>query len=62
LLAIVVLSVLPAVLAPSFKDHGAFDHDMRVALDKAAKDDRRPVSQLVIKVMADWLKAKGYLK
>jgi hypothetical protein len=39
-----------------------FDHDVRAGLEKAAKDDRRPVSQLVQKVMADWLKAKGYLK
>ena len=39
-----------------------FDQDIRAALEKAAKDDRRPVSHLVQKVMADWLKAGGYLK
>jgi hypothetical protein len=39
-----------------------FDHDIRAALEKAAKDDRRPVSQLVQKVMADWLKERKYLK
>jgi hypothetical protein len=39
-----------------------FDEDVRAALEKAAKDDRRPVSHLVQKVMADWLKANGYLK
>jgi hypothetical protein len=39
-----------------------FDHDIRAAMEKAAKDDMRPVSQLVQKVMADWLKERGYLK
>jgi hypothetical protein len=39
-----------------------FDHDIRAAMEKAAKDDRRPVSQLVQKVMADWLKERKYLK
>ena len=39
-----------------------FDQDVRAALEKAAKADMRPVSHLVQKVMADWLKANGYLK
>jgi hypothetical protein len=39
-----------------------FDAEMREALEKAAKDDMRPVSHLVQKVMADWLREKGYLK
>jgi hypothetical protein len=39
-----------------------FDQDIRAAMEKAAKEDRRPVSQLVQKVMADWLKANGFLK
>jgi hypothetical protein len=39
-----------------------FDQDVRAALEKAAKDDRRPVSHLVQKVVADWLKKKGFLK
>lgn len=28
----------------------------------SVKDDTRPVSSLVQKIVADWLKAKGYLK
>jgi hypothetical protein len=39
-----------------------FDQDVRAALQKAAKDDRRPVSHLVQKIVADWLKKKGFLK
>jgi hypothetical protein len=39
-----------------------FDHAIRTALEKAAKEDMRPVSQLVIKIVADWLKEHGYLK
>jgi hypothetical protein len=35
---------------------------VKVALEKAAKDDSRPVSSLVQKIVADWLKEKGYLK
>jgi hypothetical protein len=39
-----------------------FDQDIRVALEKAAKEDMRPVSHLVQKIVADWLKEKGFLK
>jgi len=39
-----------------------FDQDVRAALEKAAKDDRRPVSHLVQKIVADWLKKKRFLK
>jgi hypothetical protein len=39
-----------------------FDQDVRAALEKAAKDDRRPVSHLVQKIVADWLKKKGFFK
>jgi hypothetical protein len=39
-----------------------FDQDVKAALEKAAKDDRRPVSHLVQKIVADWLKKKGFLK
>jgi hypothetical protein len=35
---------------------------VKVALEKAAKDDSRPVSSLVQKIVADWLEANGYLK
>jgi uncharacterized protein (DUF1778 family) len=34
----------------------------KAALDKAAKADNRTLSSLVQKVLADWLKAKGFLK
>jgi hypothetical protein len=39
-----------------------FDTRVRAAIDKAAKEDKRPTSTLIQMVMADWLKAKGYLK
>ena len=39
-----------------------FDHDIRAALEKAAKADMRPVSHLVQKIVADWLKEKGFLE
>ena len=35
---------------------------VKVALEKAAKDDSRPVSALVQKIVADWLKERKYLK
>jgi hypothetical protein len=35
---------------------------VRTALEKAAKDDSRPVSSLVQKIVADWLKERKYLK
>jgi predicted DNA-binding ribbon-helix-helix protein len=39
-----------------------FETHVRAALDKAAKEDKRPTSSLIRKVMEDWLRAKGYLK
>jgi hypothetical protein len=39
-----------------------FDTRVRAAIDKAAKEDKRPTSTLIQMVMEDWLKAKGYLK
>ena len=35
---------------------------VRAALEKAAKDDVRPISSLVQKIVADWLKERKYLK
>jgi hypothetical protein len=35
---------------------------IRAALERAAKDDARTVSSLVQKIIADWLKARKYLK
>jgi hypothetical protein len=36
--------------------------DMKKALEKAALDDNRSVSGLVITILEQWLKARGYLK
>ena len=36
--------------------------DVKSALEKAADDDTRSVSSLALKIIAEWLKAKGYLK
>jgi hypothetical protein len=35
--------------------------ETRAALERAAKDDVRPVSSLIEKVLVEWLRAKGYL-
>ena len=39
-----------------------FEPPVKVALEKAAKDDARSITSLVTKVMTDWLKEHGYLK
>lgn len=39
-----------------------FEKHVRAALDKAAREDKRPMSSLIQKVMEDWLKQNGYLK
>nr|WP_179220702.1 hypothetical protein [Sphingomonas laterariae] len=47
------------------KDHPiAFrvDAELKSALEKAAKDDQRSLSSLVVKILTDWLRAKGYLQ
>jgi hypothetical protein len=36
--------------------------DMRAALAKAAEDDGRSMNSLIVKILGDWLKRKGYLK
>ncbi len=35
--------------------------DLKAALEKAAKDDRRSVSSMTEKILEEWLKAKGYI-
>ncbi len=37
------------------------DPDVKAAAEKAASDDRRTVASLVEKVLAEWLREKGYL-
>lgn len=37
------------------------DAEVKEALNKAAKDDRRSLSSLVDVILTDWLKDKGYL-
>jgi predicted transcriptional regulator len=39
-----------------------FDPAVKTAIDKAARADARSASSLIQKVMADWLKANGFLK
>jgi hypothetical protein len=36
--------------------------DVKVAAEKAAAADSRSVASLVEKILAEWLRAKGYLK
>jgi len=35
--------------------------ELKVALEKAAQDDRRSLSSLVEIILSDWLREKGYL-
>jgi hypothetical protein len=35
---------------------------VKKALEEAARDDRRSMTSLAEKVLADWLTEKGYLK
>jgi hypothetical protein len=39
-----------------------FKPSVKQALDKAAKDDRRTISQVVQIAVEEWLKTRGYLK
>ena len=34
---------------------------MKEAIERAAREDSRTSSSLVVKILADWLKANGYL-
>jgi hypothetical protein len=36
--------------------------NIKAALDKAAKADKRSVSSLLQKIISDWLEAHGFLK
>lgn len=36
--------------------------DTRAAIEKAAADDRRPLSSMIEKILVEWLRANGYLK
>jgi hypothetical protein len=36
--------------------------ELRAALAKAADDDGRSMNSLIIKILTDWAKRKGYLK
>ena len=36
--------------------------EIKIALEKAAKDDTRSVSSLMEKLVTDWLRDKGYLQ
>ena len=48
--------------SPSVVTTMRFDPELKAALEKAAKDDGRSVSSLVMKILSDWLKEKGWLK
>ena len=37
------------------------DPEMKAALEQAAKADRRSISSLVIIILTDWLRERGYL-
>lgn len=35
--------------------------EMKAALEKAAAEDSRSLTSMIIKILSDWLKDKGYL-
>jgi hypothetical protein len=35
--------------------------DLKAALEKAAAEDQRSVSSLILKILTDWLRANGHL-
>lgn len=37
------------------------DPELKSAIERAAKDDRRSVSSLIMNILADWLRERGYL-
>jgi hypothetical protein len=37
------------------------DRALKAALEKAAADDERPLSSLVVKILREWLRPRGYL-
>lgn len=37
------------------------DAPLKTALEKAARDDQRSLSSLIVKILTDWLREKGYL-
>jgi hypothetical protein len=38
------------------------DPEVKSALERAAKEDRRSLSSLIDKILSDWLREHGYLK
>jgi hypothetical protein len=52
----------PISPSPAIRTTMRFDPALKIALDKAAKDDRRTATSLTMKILEDWLKANGYLK
>ena len=51
-----------AKTGPGIITSARFARTVRAALDKAAADNTRTTSSLIQKIVAEWLKAKGYLK
>ncbi len=47
----------PRTAALSFR----IDAEMKDALERAATEDSRSVSSLIIKILTDWLRERGYL-
>jgi hypothetical protein len=37
------------------------DPEVKAALERAAKEDRRSLSSLIDKILSDWLRERGYL-
>ncbi len=48
--------------APTIIIGTRFTPPEKTALEKAAKEDDRPSSSLIHKVVIEWLKSKGFLK
>jgi hypothetical protein len=51
-----------AKTAPTIIIGTRFTPPEKTALDKAAKEDDRPSSSLIHKIVTEWLRSKGFLK
>jgi hypothetical protein len=55
-------SAKKSTVARPFATTMRFDPIIKEALERAAKEDRRTATSLTMKILEDWLKAKGFLK
>jgi hypothetical protein len=52
----------PIILSREPQHIARFTATEKAALEKAARDDARPVAALMTKIICDWLRERKYLK